>query len=399
MNDASPAAATDSAAPPSPRRRAFLIFATVLVVAAIVWGVYWFLELRHYESTDDAYVAGDVLQVTSAVNGTILAVHADDTQSVKRGDVLVEIDPSDARIAVASAEAELARTVREVAALYAQASERRAQLAERETALARASRDLERRQPLAADGAVSSEDVAHARDAVEEQRAAATAARASLGTLEAQLQGTTLATHPRVLAAAAALRAANLALHRTRIGAPVDGVVARRSAQIGQRVAAGNGLLALVALDGVWVDANFKEVQLHRVRVGQPVTLHTDIYDSDVEFHGKVAGLAAGSGSAFALLPAQNASGNWIKIVQRVPVRIVLDPAEIKAHPLRVGLSAIVRVDVADQSGPLVASNVRGGAEVATLDLPDTAPVEARIREIIASNGRLPAAAQAQSGP
>ncbi|MBS0394427.1 MAG: HlyD family efflux transporter periplasmic adaptor subunit [Proteobacteria bacterium] len=366
-----------------------MIFGIVLLVAALGWGGYWFAALRHYESTDDAYVAADVTQVTSFVPGTVVAVHADDTQSVGRGDVLVEIDPADARIAVAAAEADLARTAREVAALFAQAAQGRAQLAEREAALGRAERDLERRQPLAADGAVSNEDVAHARDAVTELRASAAAARAQLQTLEAQLHGTTLATHPRVMAAAASLRAANLALVRTRVVAPVSGVVARRAVQIGQRVPAGAPLLALVPLEGVWIDANFKEVQLHRLRVGQPVTIRTDLYDSDVEFHGKVAGLAAGSGSAFALLPAQNASGNWIKIVQRVPVRIVLDAAEVRRHPLRVGLSATVRVDVADTSGPLVAHDVRAGVPAPSLSLPDEAPVEARIREIIAANGRV----------
>ena len=382
------------AAPPPPtgnpngRRRAFLIFGVVLLVAAIVWAAYWFATLRHYESTDDAYVAGDVLQVTSLVAGTIAAVRVDDTQSVQSGDTLVELDPSDARIGVAGAEADLARTVREVAALFAQEAEFRAQLDQREAALARSAHDLARRQPLVADGAVSSEDLAHASDSVDELRAAVAAARAQRDTLDAQIHGTTVATHPRVLAAAAGLRNAALALKRARITAPLAGVVARRNAQIGERIAAGAPLLALVPLDAVWIDANFKEVQLRRIRVGQPVTVRTDIYDSDVEFHGKVAGLSAGSGSAFALLPAQNASGNWIKIVQRVPVRILLDPKEVRAHPLRIGLSTVVRVDVADRSGPLAAGDVRGGVQAPSLDVSEDPAVEARIREIIATNGR-----------
>jgi membrane fusion protein (multidrug efflux system) len=376
----------------SARSRAFLVFGVALLVAAVVWGLYWFATLRHYESTDDAYVAGDVLQVTSEVPGTITAVRVDDTQSVQRGDPLVELDPADARIAVAGAEAELARTVREVGALFAQEAERRAQLAERELTLARSTRDYERRQPLLEDGAVSSEDFGHAKDAVEEQRAAVAAARAEHDTLAAQIRGTTVATHPRVLAAQAGLRNAYLALRRTHITAPVAGVVARRSAQIGERVAAGAPLLAVVPLESVWIDANFKEVQLRRLRVGQPVSVHTDVYDSDVEFHGKVAGLAAGSGSAFALLPAQNASGNWIKIVQRVPVRIVLDAAEVRAHPLRLGLSTVVRVDVADRSGPLVASDVRGGASAPSLDNAEDPAVGARIRAIVAAaSGMRPA--------
>jgi membrane fusion protein (multidrug efflux system) len=391
VTDSSPAAQAPTGNPGG-RRRAFLVFGTLLLVAAIAWALYWWLALRQHESTDDAYVAGDVLQVTSAVPGTIVAVRVDDTQTVQRGDVLVTLDPSDARIAVAAAEADLARTVREVAALYAQDAERRAALAEREATLARAARDLERRQPLLADGAVSGEDLNHARDSVDELRAAVAAAQAQRATLAVQIQGTTVASHPRVLAAAAGLRNAALALARTRLLAPVTGVVARRSAQIGERVAAGAPLLAVVPLEAVWIDANFKEVQLRRLRVGQPVTVRTDVYDSDVEFHGRVAGLAAGSGSAFALLPAQNASGNWIKIVQRVPVRIVLDAKEVREHPLRIGLSAVVQVDVADRSGPLVASDVRGGVVAPSLDLPEDPAVETRVREIIESNSRAPAA-------
>jgi membrane fusion protein (multidrug efflux system) len=369
-----------------------MAFAIILVLAAIGWGLYWLIALRHFETTDDAYVAGDVLQITNAVTGTIAAVHADDTQSVRAGDVLVELDPADERIAVAAAEAELAHTVRDVAALFAQASERRALLAEREAALQRSSQDAARRRPLVGDGAVSSEDLAHADDAVAELGASVAAARASVDTLTAQIGGTTIPTHPRVLAAAANVRSAHLALRRTSIAAPVAGVIARRSAQIGQRIAAGTPLMALVPLESVWVDANFKEVQLHRIRIGQKVSIRTDVYGGDVEFHGRVAGLAAGSGSAFALLPPQNASGNWIKIVQRVPVRILLDSSEIRRHPLRIGLSAIVRVDVTDQSGPLVATDVRGGARPLALDLSGDPAVEARIREIVDAGSRAGAA-------
>jgi membrane fusion protein, multidrug efflux system len=398
---------TAAAHPPSPapagdpgaRRRAFTAFGVAVAVAAIAWGLYWFTALRHFESTDDAYVAGDILQVTNAVAGTITAVRVDDTVTVNRGDLLVELDPADARVGLAAAEAELARAVREVAALFAQDAERRAQLAEREAALARSVRDYERRQPLLADGAVSGEDLAHTKDAVEELGAAVAAARAQRETLAAQIQGTTVAGHPRVLAAEAGLRNAALALRRTRIVAPVTGVVAKRAAQIGERIAPGTPLLAVVPLESVWIDANFKEVQLQRLRIGQPVTVRTDVYASDVEFRGRVAGLAAGSGSAFALLPAQNASGNWIKIVQRVPVRILLDPADVHAHPLRIGLSAVVRVDVADCSGPVVSSDVRGGIRPPALDTADDPAVEARIREIVAASSRFAAAPGIRSTP
>jgi len=386
---------TDTTTPPAgasaeattARRRAFTVFGVGLLIVALGWAAYW-IATRHYESTDDAYVAGDVLQVTSEIPGTIIAVHADDTQAVQRGDVLVELDSADARIAVAAAEADLARTVREVSALFAQQAQRRAELEERDATLARSAHDYARREPLLADGAVSSEDVAHAKESMDELRAAASAARAAYATLAAQLQGTTVATQPRVLAAEAAVRSASLALRRTRIVAPASGVVARRVAQIGERIAPGAPLLAVVPLEAVWIDANFKEVQLGRIRVGQPVTVHTDVYDSDVEFHGKVVGLGAGSGSAFALLPAQNASGNWIKIVQRVPVRIALDAAEVRAHPLRIGLSTVVRVDVADRSGPLVGVDVRGTAKAAMLENTEDTAVETRIREIVAANSR-----------
>ena len=370
------------------RQRAFTVFGVVLVALALCWGAYWFLMLRHYESTDDAYVAGDVIPLTSEAPGTVIAVHADDTQGVAAGELLVELDPADARVAVVAAEATLARTAREIGALYAQQLQAVAELHARQLSLERARNDLARREPLRAEGAVSSEELAHASDAVNELRAAVAAAAAQVAALDAQLGGSSLATQPRVLEAAAAVRNATLALRRTRILAPASGIVAKRSVQVGQRVASGTPLLAIVSLREVWIDANFKEVQLRRLKVGQPVAVRADVYGSDVAFHGRIAGLAAGSGSAFALLPAQNASGNWIKIVQRLPVRIALDPKELVARPLRVGLSTIVEVDVADGSGPAAAgAPVRAlpGPQIATLEDPAT---EARIRQIVAEQDR-----------
>ena len=383
MNDSSP---TGSAAPRT-RERAFLMFGATLVIAGLAWAAYWLLFMRHYESTDDAYVSGDVVLVTSEVPGTVTAVRADDTQQVQRGAALVELDPADARVAVASAEAELASTVREVSALFAQEQQLRAELAAHEVALARTTRDYGRRQALIGDGAVSGEELAHAGESVDELRAGVASARARLDALGAQTRGTSVATHPRVLRAAASLRSAALALRRTRLTAPVTGVVAKRSVQIGQRVAPGVPLMAIVALEELWIDANFKEDELRRIRVGQPVTVRTDLYGRDVEYHGTVAGLAAGSGSAFALLPAQNASGNWIKIVQRLPVRIRLDPRELVSHPLRVGLSTTVRVDVADRSGPVVAGSVRATPAPVAPGASEDPELEARIVSLIASNG------------
>jgi membrane fusion protein (multidrug efflux system) len=368
------------------RRRGMLILAAAVALGAIGYAIYWFAVARHYESTDDAYVASDIVQITSEISGTVLSVHVDDTQTVERGQVLVELDPADANIAVSAAEAELARTVREVRALYAQADQLRALIAERETELKRAQSDYSRRQLLVADGAVSGEELAHAQDTIDQTRASLQAAKRELDATLAQIEGTSVEDHPRVRAAAARLRDASLALRRTTIRSPVTGTVAKRGVQVGQRVSPGAPLLAVVPLDDVWIDANFKENQLKNVRIGQPVTVHADIYGSDVEYKGTVAGLAAGSGSAFALLPPQNASGNWIKIVQRVPVRIALDPEQLKTHPLRVGLSMFVEVDVRDTSGPLVATQVRNTPQPVARSLSDDPDIEQHIAEIIHQN-------------
>lgn len=368
------------------RNRALLILAVVAVVGGLVWLTHRYLVGRYYQTTDDAYISSDLVQITSEVPGTVIAVKVDDTQSVERGQVLALLDPADAQVAIASAEAQLARAVRNVRALFAQRDQLQAQIAQRVSDLRRAQDDLDRRQGLLADGAVSGEELSHSRDALAVARAALDAAREQLNATEAQIQGTSIASHPQVLDAEAALRNVALALHRTELRAPVSGVIAKRSVQVGQRVAAGNPLMALVPLDDVWVDANFKEVQLRTMRVGQPVTLHADLYGNSVDFHGRLAGLSAGSGSAFALLPPQNASGNWIKIVQRIPVRIALDPQELKAHPLRVGLSMTVEVDVHDTAGPVVSSQVRNLPQPTQESAGDDPQLQARIDRIVALN-------------
>lgn len=376
------------------RKKGLLILAAVVVIAGIGYATYWLTVARYYESTDDAYVASDIVQITSEVSGAVLGVHVDDTQSVERGQVLVELDPADANIAVSAAEAELARTVRQVRALYSQADQLRAQIAERQTDLNKSQSDYARRQALVADGAVSGEELAHAQDTIAQTRASLQAAQRQLEATLAQIEGTTLEDHPNVLAAAAKLRDASLALRRTTIRSPVSGTIAKRGVQLGQHVSAGAPLLAVVPLDDVWIDANFKESQLKSVRVGQPVTVHADIYGKDVDYKGTVAGLAAGSGSAFALLPAQNASGNWIKIVQRVPVRITIDPEQLKQNPLRVGLSMHAKIEVRDTSGPLVASKVRNTPQPVQKSVGEDTGIEQRIAEII----HLNAAAVANSG-
>jgi membrane fusion protein, multidrug efflux system len=368
------------------RRRALTALAAVVVLCGVGYAAYWFLDGRYYESTDDAYVNGDVVQITSEVPGTVIGLHVDDTQRVVAGQPVLELDPADAKIAEANAEADLARAVRQVRGLFAQGQELRAQIDQREQAARTADDDLQRRGGLIADGAISAEELSHARDAVTTTRANVAAARQQLSQTVAQIDGTTIADHPQVLAAAAAVRNAALALHRTDLIAPVSGVIAKRSVQVGQRVAAGTPLLAVVPLDDVWIDANFKEGQLERMRAGQPVTVHTDLYGGNVTYHGHVVGIAAGSGNAFALLPSQNASGNWIKIVQRLPVRILLDPKELQAHPLRVGLSTAVRVDLHDASGPLVTTAVRNVPQPTQASAGIDPAVDERIAALIADN-------------
>ncbi len=348
------------------RRRKLMFGAiTFFVLAGLVYGGYeYWLSLREV-NTDDAYVHGDLVQVTPQVGGTVTAIDADDTQVVHAGQTLVRLDGADARVALQQAEAQLGQAVRGIRVAYAQTAALRAQVQVRQTDvataranLAKAGDGLRRRRALAGTGAVGAEELRQSEIAVQAARSvlrtaqsAVQAARAAVQANEAQTAGTVLAHNPTVRLAAARVREAYLALQRTRIVAPVSGLVARRSVQLGQRVGPGMPLMTVVPLNHLWVDANFKETQLNDLRIGQPATVVADIYGSSVRYHGKVVGISAGSGSAFALLPAQNATGNWIKVVQRLPVRIELDPAQLRAHPLRVGLSTEVTVDIRDHSG------------------------------------------------
>src|SRR6201996_6725166 len=368
------------------RRKGFLIFGAVMVIAGLGYGAWYLIEGRFSESTDDAYVAGNIVAVTSRENATVTALYADNTQAVHRGQLLIEMDPSTAEVNMRAAEANLARAARSVRGTFASADSYSAQLSQAEVALAQARSDYQRRQAALA-GAVSGEELGHARDAVSAAEAAVNSARGGLAQAQSGISGVDIAHNPDVLAAEAQLHAAALMLAHMKIVAPVDGEIAQRTVQVGQHVNAGAPLMAVVPLSDVWVDANFKEVQLARMCIGQPVTITTDLYGSKVVYHGRIAGLGAGSGSAFAVLPAQNASGNWIKIVQRVPVRIALDAAELKDNPLRVGLSVSADVDVTDQSGPRVASTpmtsvMRGDTGE------DVGPkVNALVARILANNG------------
>ena len=398
-------------ATPSTRRRGLTLVLGVSVLAGIAWGAWHWVVARHHMNTDNAYVAGNVVQITPQVAGSVVAILADDTDFVRTGQPLVRLDPSDARVALEQAEAQLAQTLREVRTLFANNGSGRAQVALREAELGRAQaellraqEDVNRRAPLVTSGAVGQEEFQHAgaqlagaRSAVAAAQAALQTAREQLTASQTQTEGTTVQQHPHVQRAAARVREAHLALQRTELLAPVDGHVATRGVQLGQRVQAGAPLMTLVSLSQLWVDANFKEGQLQALRIGQPAEMQADVYGKKVVFHGKVVGLGAGTGAAFALLPAQNATGNWIKIVQRVPVRIALDPKDLAAHPLRIGLSMDVTIDTQDQSGKAIADAPRANAVASTAVFDAQAAAgEAAVQRILQSGSGRPAASAAR---
>ncbi|EDT42557.1 efflux RND transporter periplasmic adaptor subunit [Burkholderia ambifaria] len=381
------------------RKRMMTLLIAVIVIAAIAYGLYYFLVARFHEETDDAYVNGNVVQITPQITGTVIAVKADDTQTVKAGDPLVVLDPADSQVALQQAEANLAQTVRQVRGLFVNDDQYRAQVALRQSDLSKAQDDLRRRVAVAQTGAVSQEEISHARDAVRAAQASVDAAQQQLASNRALTANTTIASHPNVMAAAAKVRDAYLANARNVLPAPVTGYVAKRSVQVGQRVSPGNPLMSVVPLNAVWVDANFKEVQLKHMRIGQPVELTADIYGSSAVYHGKVVGFSAGTGSAFSLLPAQNATGNWIKVVQRLPVRIEIDPKELEKHPLRIGLSMQVDVNIKDERGDQLA-NAQNTVYETNVFAKYGDEADAEIARIIAENagGNAPAPTAAKSG-
>ncbi|MBS1135513.1 MAG: emrK [Burkholderiaceae bacterium] len=315
--EATPATQPGTGTNGSPRKKLFLMLLAVVVIGAIAYGVYWFMHASKFVSTDNAYTAVEVAQVTPSTGGTVKEVRVVDTQSVKEGEVLVVIDDTDARLSLSQAQADVERAT--------------AQLAAAESDYERAGIDLKRRQALVSSGSVSGEELTRAQNTYTSGKANIAAAKAAIELAKARADQ------------------ARVDLGRTVVRAPVAGVVAKRSVQVGQRIAAGTPLLAIVPVQDMHVDANFKEGQLEKVRPGQKAELIADIHGKDVVYHGVVEGFSGGTGSAFALIPAQNATGNWIKVVQRLPVRIKLDPEEIKAHPLQVGLSMAVTIDVRDQ--------------------------------------------------
>lgn len=330
----------------SKRKRNFIILILIIVLAAAGCLAWYLLYARYYESTDDAYVNGNQVALTPQIGGTVTQVTADEGDFVEKGQPLVLLDPSDTKIALQQAEANLANTVRQVRGLYSTADNYRAQVAAKQVALQTAQNDYARRQKIFSTGAIAAEDLSHYRDAVSSAQSDLAAAQQALRTNLAMVDDTVIDSHPEIKTAVATLRQRYLDNARTTIVAPVSGYVAKRAVQLGMRVTSGTTLLAIVPLNEVWVDANFKESQMSTMRLGQKVTLNADLYGDDVEYHGTIESLGIGTGSAFSLLPAQNASGNWIKIVQRLPVRITLDPHDMQKHPLRVGLSMNARVDI-----------------------------------------------------
>ncbi len=374
---------------PSKRRSLLIAVSVVLFVLLLAYIVWWMIYARHYESTDDAYVSGNVVQLTPQVGGTVVAIYADDTELVEAGKPLVELDQADAKVALDQAEAQLAQSVREVRTLFVNNGALTANVSARRSEVEKAHSDLARRQQLIGTGAVSKEELEHAKEAWQAADAALQGASDQLASNRVLTDHTTVERHPNVLRAAAQVRTVYLSYARTTLPAPITGYIAKRSVQVGQRVAAGMPLMSIVPLNALWVDANFKEVQIASMRIGQPVTLVSDLYGSKTEYRGTVSGLAAGTGSAFALLPAQNASGNWIKIVQRVPVRITLDPKDLATHPLRIGVSMDVKVDIAKTEG----TSLTAGSAARTTPAYKTevfdksgAQADAIIRRIIAEN-------------
>jgi len=340
---------------PRKRKVMLVILAIVVILAGVgVWG-YHELYGRWNESTDDAYVNGNVVEITPLVTGTVVSIGADDGDLVHEGQVLVNFDPNDAEVGLQSAQANLARTVRQVRGLYSNVDGMKAQVNAQQAEVQKAQDNFNRRKNLAAGGAISQEELSHARDDLTSAQNALANAKQQLKTTSALVDDTVVSSHPDVMSAAAQLRQAYLNNSRSTLIAPVTGYVAKRSVQLGQRVQPGTALMAVIPLDQLWIDANFKETQLRDMRIGQPVDIQADLYGSDVKFSGTIDSLGAGTGSAFALLPAQNATGNWIKIVQRVPVRIHINAEELAKHPLRVGLSTQVDVNLRDQSGPVLA--------------------------------------------
>ncbi len=369
------------------RKRVLLLLTGIFIIIGVAYLIYWFLVLRHHQETDNAYVSGNQVQIMSQVPGRVVSVNFENTDLVKSGDILLTLDPTDAEQAYEQAQTALANTVRQTHQLIINSKQYQANIALKKTELSKAQNDLKRRVVLGSVDAIGREELQHARDAVDAAQASLDVAIAQYNANQALVLNTPLEKQPAVEQAAAKLRDAWLALQRTKVVSPITGFVSRRSVQVGAEIANGAPLMAVIPANEMWIDANFKETQLANMRIGQPATVVTDFYGDDVVFQGKVVGLDMGTGSAFSLLPAQNATGNWIKVVQRLPVRIELDAKQLAEHPLRIGLSTTVRVDTADTDGLVLAQNVRKEPAFVTNALSlDLAPVNQMISDIVHAN-------------
>ncbi|GGD25284.1 multidrug efflux MFS transporter periplasmic adaptor subunit EmrA [Franconibacter pulveris 1160] len=341
------------------RKGALLLLTLLFVIIAVAYGIYWFLVLRHYEETDDAYVAGNQVQIMSQVTGSVTKVWVEDTDFVNKGDVLVTLDPTDAQQAFERAQTQLASSVRQTRQLMINSKQYQANIELQKTQLAQAQSDLNRRVPLGSANLIGREELQHARDAVASAQAQLDVAVQQYNANQAMILGTKLEDQPAVQQAATEVRNAWLALQRTKIVSPMSGYVSRRAVQVGAQISSSTPLMAIVPATNLWVDANFKETQLAHMRIGQPATVVSDVYGDEVTYNGKVVGLDMGTGSAFSLLPAQNATGNWIKVVQRLPVRVEIDAKQLEQHPLRIGLSTLVKVDTTNRDGAVLATQSR----------------------------------------
>nr|WP_279161781.1 EmrA/EmrK family multidrug efflux transporter periplasmic adaptor subunit [Plesiomonas shigelloides] len=369
------------------RKRALLGLTTLFLAAGVAYGVYWYLDLRHYQNTDDAYVAGDIVPINPRVTGSVTAIMADNTDKVIAGQPLVKLDATDSQLALEQAETQLAETVRNTHKLMVDVGQLQANVQARQVALSQAMSDLTRFSALGRSDAISQQELQHAQDSVKQAQAELSAAQQQLLATQALVLNTPLAQQPAVQHAMQVVKQAWINLQRTTLVSPSNGYVAKRSVQLGSYVTPGTPLMAVIPLHSVWVDANFKETQLQNMRIGQPVTLVSDFYGDDVVYHGTVEGLSAGTGSAFSLLPPQNATGNWIKVVQRLPVRIRLEPKELDQHPLRIGLSMTVTVNTLDRDGNELATSIKQDAHSSTDALQvDMAPIEQRIATILQQN-------------
>ena len=333
------------------RKKGLSIFILLLLLIAIGSAAYWFFFIKDFEETEDAYVSGNQVMVSSQVAGNISKINVDNMDPVQTGDVLLELDDTNAKLSFEQAKSNLANAVRQVSQLNYTVKQLKSAVRANEITLAQAQGNLNRRVQLVKDGAIDKESFQHAKEAVELAKANLTTSQNQLGANQALLLDGPLSEQPQIQSAISNLKQAWLNLERTKIRSPIKGYVARRNAQVGQAVSVGGALMAVVTTDQMWLDANFKETQLTHMRIGQPVEIHFDLYGKDKTFDGKVVGIEMGTGSAFSLLPTQNATGNWIKVVQRVPVRIQLDPQQLAENPLRIGLSATVKVNVSDSKG------------------------------------------------